>query len=805
MRFKGDEKLTFIYFAMDEIELSDPPWTFLWKLANVKLESGREWETLVGRKRRQDGQERRDRVASNSRDGDNGPKSAPLAGVAVHQSCAAPTTGARVGAANDVAGGLRWRGSSRQHWSGGTSLPVKSRSIPMRVRLAASSASAPATCDNLRCMGKGRQRRLTVQDSVQQGARCKNGLPASVLQFAEPIALTSVFPYLPEMIESFGVERENVARWAGIAGASFSFAQCLTAIMWGRASDRFGRKPTILFALFCTMIACLVWGMARTLPMAIAARALAGGCNGNVGIIRTMVAEMVPQKELQPRAFSIMPLVWTIGSIFGPSFGGMFAKPTENLPWLFGNSQFFAKFPFLLPNLVAAALFILGLLTGVLFLEETLETKKHQTDYGVVLGKKLINSVKTICRLHPQPKPFRRASESFDESAASLLRPTSSVGSDLNKFDEESFNPKKAKPPQPRPTMKEVFTRQSVINLVAYTFLALQSVAYDQLLPIFLHMPPQVPNHHNTKLPFKFSGGFGLGSSRIGTLFTMYGVVGCFIQFLIFPPTARKFGVLNCFKVCAVTFPLIAFITPYTALIQNSTTQQVAMFGIMIVKSFAVIFAFPCSIILLTNSVTSLRILGTLNGFAVSISAVGKGIGPAMGGAVFSFGLEKGYMITAWWLIGIIAAIGAIPIWFLVEMPGFSKSDSDSEDDEDLLPTVEEDMEGEVRETRILEGDEVADENEEALDTVDGPPLSLVKSRKSFDGPPSSLTKSRKSFDGEGLEARRPRRGSVQLERRMSSPIGVRGGSVGPGGARRLSNGLAASNMGQGTGGTSFA
>jgi len=43
------------------------------------------------------------------------------------------------------------------------------------------------------------------------------------------------------------------------------------------------------------------------------------------------------------------------------------------------------------------------------------------------------------------------------------------------------------------------------------------------------------------------------------------------------------------------------------------------------------------------------------------------------------------------------------------------------------------------------------------------------------------------------------------LERRMTSPIGIRGGSVGPGGGRKLSNALAASNMGQGTGGTSFA
>jgi len=43
--------------------------------------------------------------------------------------------------------------------------------------------------------------------------------------------------------------------------------------------------------------------------MALIARMLGGAANGNVGIIRTAVAEMVPQKSLQPRAFSVMPLV----------------------------------------------------------------------------------------------------------------------------------------------------------------------------------------------------------------------------------------------------------------------------------------------------------------------------------------------------------------------------------------------------------------------------------------------------------------------------------------------------------------
>jgi MFS family permease len=82
-----------------------------------------------------------------------------------------------------------------------------------------------------------------------------------------------------------------------------------------------------------------------------------------------MVAEMVPQKELQPRAFSVMPLVWNLGSIFGPSFGGFFAKPAENLPGLFGDSKFLMKFPFALPNIVASAFFFIGISTGILFLK----------------------------------------------------------------------------------------------------------------------------------------------------------------------------------------------------------------------------------------------------------------------------------------------------------------------------------------------------------------------------------------------------------------------------------------------------
>lgn len=83
------------------------------------------------------------------------------------------------------------------------------------------------------------------------------------------------------MIASFGVEKNEVAKWAGFTGAIFSVSQSFTAVAWGRASDRFGRKPIILWGLASTMICFLIWGMSTSLPMAIIIRAIMGGSNGN--------------------------------------------------------------------------------------------------------------------------------------------------------------------------------------------------------------------------------------------------------------------------------------------------------------------------------------------------------------------------------------------------------------------------------------------------------------------------------------------------------------------------------------------
>lgn len=186
-----------------------------------------------------------------------------------------------------------------------------------------------------------------------------------------------------------------------------------------------------------------------------------------------VVAELVPQKELQPRAFSVMPLVWSIGSIFGPILGGALASPAKRYPDLFGKNDFLERFPFALPNLVAAILFCVGVGVGILYLrvgdfedlsyscavlitaKETLESKKNEKDYGLILGSFLKGSFKRKRKVS-WPNHNDQGSPLLTASLTLKARPVPA-------------------------TYREVFSYQSNINLLTYSMLSLHAVAYDQV------------------------------------------------------------------------------------------------------------------------------------------------------------------------------------------------------------------------------------------------------------------------------------------------------------------------------------
>jgi MFS family permease len=474
----------------------------------------------------------------------------------------------------------------------------------------------------------------------------------ALCRLAEPMALTSVYPYLPEMIESFGVPPNEVGKWAGIISAIFSLAQCCTAITWGRLSDSYGRKPMILIAMTCAMTSSLLFGFSRSLGWAIFARCLSGASSGNVGILRTTVAEMVPYKELQPRAFSTMPLVGQFGTALGPIIGGSLASPVKNLPSLFKDNALFTKFPYLLPNLANGIMFTCGILVGFLFLKETLETKIHRRDRGREIGDALIRCTKRNKRHSDSLGDY----ESLNSDNSARIRKRDGKAIPLS--------------------YASIFTRNTNLILISYFILALHQVAYDQLLPVFLHLPV---DHQGVQLPFKFTGGFGLESSRIGLIFTAYGAWCTFAQFTIFPPLVNRYGLVYCLRYSTLIYSITYLITPFTVLIPGTFLQQSALLVTMFVKSLGGVFAFPGLTILLTNSATSLQVLGTLNGIATSIAAIGRACGPFIAGQTFTWSIGAGYIISAFWLLAIFSIFGHVLMWFIENGDGFSNSESTNE------------------------------------------------------------------------------------------------------------------------------
>nr|POE63024.1 putative membrane protein [Quercus suber] len=478
------------------------------------------------------------------------------------------------------------------------------------------------------------------------------------------------------MVKSFGVAEADVGKYAGFCSAVFSLAQALVGVPWGRFSDVHGRKFAILIGLTSTMITTLLWGFSTSLPMAITARALQGMGNGNVGTIRTIVAEMVPHKELQPRAFSIMPLIWSIGSIFGPAIGGALANPYNVKPGdKIEKPRVLEAYPYALPNIVSACFFAFGIINGLLFLEETLESLHGRRDWTLRLGDKLIAFCKSIIR---RLTSFHRADKApallKDQETQPLLRDTE----DAERAIESPKVPQKV--PQTRPSLRDVLSKQSMLNLTAYALLATHSMAFDQVLAVFLAFPALSSHGSSTTAPssanpLHFAAGFGLDHYSIGAISTASGIAGMVIQFAFFPLLVGRIGILRCFRICALLFPVAYLLLPFTVLLPSRTAQLAALLTVVLLKALGSIFSFPCSTILLTNSAASLRVLGTLNGLAVSVAAAGRALGPAAGGAIFTAGVKAGYGIAPWWLMAGIAVLGAVPVFYLVEGKGFGGDD----------------------------------------------------------------------------------------------------------------------------------
>jgi DHA1 family tetracycline resistance protein-like MFS transporter len=150
--------------------------------------------------------------------------------------------------------------------------------------------------------------------------------------FIDLVGFGIVLPLLPYYAESYGASSLTI----GLLSASYSLMQFLFTPIWGRLSDRYGRRPLILVSLAGSCIGFLIFGLAGTLPALFIGRIVAGIAGAIIPTTNAYIADVTPP-EGRAKGMGLVGAAFGLGFILGPAIGGILAPYGYNKPVLLAS------------------------------------------------------------------------------------------------------------------------------------------------------------------------------------------------------------------------------------------------------------------------------------------------------------------------------------------------------------------------------------------------------------------------------------------------------------------------------------
>jgi MFS family permease len=139
-----------------------------------------------------------------------------------------------------------------------------------------------------------------------------------VTAFVDMVGLAMIVPLLPYYAKDLGANATIV----GLLISAFSVAQLACAPIWGRVSDRYGRRPAILFGLLVTAAAYLIFGFANSVLSLLLSRLVQGVGGGTIGVVQAYVADSSDATE-RTKSLGWLSAVTSLGAVAGPAFGSL--------------------------------------------------------------------------------------------------------------------------------------------------------------------------------------------------------------------------------------------------------------------------------------------------------------------------------------------------------------------------------------------------------------------------------------------------------------------------------------------------
>jgi MFS family permease len=198
--------------------------------------------------------------------------------------------------------------------------------------------------------------------------------------FVDMVGVLMIFPLLPFYVKNLGGSGVNVfGLHVGIGlitsfiVSSFTVAQLLSAPLWGRFSDRVGRRPALLIALSASAIAYLIFGFAESLWVLLLSRVVQGAGGGTVGVIQAYVADSTAPQD-RARALGWLSATTNLGVALGPVLGS-FAITLGKRDLMPGSAQL--EMGHAAPGILAAALCLINIVFAAKYLTESRNPDDH--------------------------------------------------------------------------------------------------------------------------------------------------------------------------------------------------------------------------------------------------------------------------------------------------------------------------------------------------------------------------------------------------------------------------------------------